>query len=370
MEKKKRRGAFRTVCIASYAWAAVSAVLYGVMRLSTPFAEFFNNTVSAASRRVFVFVTDFFPFSVAELAVLLSPVLIAAVLVWGIARIVKRGAAGAKRVIAGLLAFICFLGSAFVFNGAAGYFGVRIGDKLGLDLSDPTEDELYDACRYLVGEINAAVEEGPIRSDVSGSTVMSCSIGETALKAESLYGSFRDRFGFPQAFSSIPKILVTSPLVTYTHISGLFSDTTAEININTNYPDYVVVSTVAHELAHQRGVAPENEANFMAFAVLSEAADPYLRYAGCLDAFTNVSQYLYKLDRDRYAEVRGMLCKTATDDLHAYSVFFDKYRENRAAEVSDKVNDAYLKSQGTSGTVSYDEASVLIVKYIEKYKKS
>ena len=370
MDKKKRCGALRAVCIVMYVWAAVSAVLYVVMRLSPSFAEFFNRTVSAASRRVFVFFTDFFPFSVAELAVLLSPVALIAVTAWAIVRVVRRGAAGARRVIAVLLAFICFLGSTFVFNGAAGYFGVGVGEKIGVDTSDPTEDELYDACSYLADRINEAAASGQIYSDSTGATVMPDSIGETALKIESMYSSFRDVFGFPQSFSSVPKILVTSPVITYTHVSGLFSDTTAEININTNYPDYVVTSTIAHELAHQRGVAPENEANFMAFAVLVDAPDPYLRYAGCLDAFTNVSQYLYKLNRDRYAEVRGRLCKTASDDLHAYSVFFDKYRENRAAEVSDKVNDAYLKSQGTSGTVSYDEASVLIVKFIEKYRKS
>lgn len=107
----------------------------------------------------------------------------------------------------------------------------------------------------------------------------------------------------------------------------------------------------------------------MAFAVLDEANEPYLRYCGALDAFTNVSSYLYKADRDRYSEVRGKLCKTAKDDLAAYSKFFDKYRESKVAEVSDKVNDAYLKSQGTSGTVAYDEAAVLIVRYINDYKK-
>ena len=369
MDDGKMKKGGRVLCTVMYVWAAVSAVLYVVMRLSKPFAEFFNNTVSAASRLAFAYATDVFPFSIAELAVLLSPFVFIAAVIWTVRRVRKYGAGGAKKVIAAALAFLAFLGSTFVFNGAAGYFGYGVGEKLSLSAEDPTADELYAACEYLIGQINGAVEDGPIYSNVSGATVMKISIGETALKIESCYDSFRDRYGFPQSFTSMPKILVTSPVMTYTHISGIFSDNTAEININTNYPDYVVVSTIAHELAHQRGIAPEDEANFMAFAVLEEAYDPYLRYCGALDAFTNVSSYLYKADKDRYFEVRGKLCKTAADDLSAYSKFFDKYRESKAAEVSDKVNDAYLKSQGTSGTVAYDEAALLIVNYITEYHK-
>lgn len=368
MKEKMSRGG-RIVCAATYVWAGVSAVLYVAMRLSTPFAEFFNNTVSAVSRRAFAFVTDFVPFSVAEAAVLLSPLIVILAAVWTVMRIKKFGAAGAKKVVAVCLAVISFAGSAFVFNGAAGYFGLRMAERLDLDTSDPTAEELYSACLFLADRINGAVDEGPIFSDVTGATVMSSSVAGTALQIESLYDSFSDRYGFPQSFTSIPKVLVTSPLVTYTHISGLFSDTTCEVNINTNYPDYVVVSTIAHELAHQRGVAPEDEANFTAFAVLEEAHDPYLRYAGCLDAYSTVSYSLYKTDKKLWQAAGGRLCKTARDDLAAFSRFYEKYADNKAAQISEKVNDAYLKSQGTSGTVSYDEALILIVRYIAKLGK-
>ena len=142
-------------------------------------------------------------------------------MIWTVRRVKKYGAAGVKKVIAVALALLAFLGSTFVFNGAAGYFGYGVGEKLSLSANDPTVDELYAACDYLVNRINGAVEKGPIFSNVSGATVMKQSIGETAFKIESCYGSFSDRYGFPQSFTSIPKILVTSPLMTYTHISGI-----------------------------------------------------------------------------------------------------------------------------------------------------
>ena len=360
----KKSRVSRIIYAAIYVWAAVSAVLYVLFRFVPSFAEFFNNTVGAASRRVFAFITDFFPFSVAELTVVLSPLFVILFFVWLVVRIKRHGAKGGLRPAAFLLALICFVCSAFVFNGSAGYFGERVSEKMGLDTSDPTKEELASACMYLVEQINEAAKDPVITQDGTGATVNPYSVGETAVKIEAAYASFHDRYGFPQSFSSVPKVLASSDLMTYTHLSGIYSDYTGEININVNYPDYIVASTIAHELAHQRGICPENEANFMAYAVTAEAPEAYLRYSGALDAFSTVSKYLYKIDPDAYRTVRGMLCRTASDDLSAYSKFFDKYRDNTAAKVTNSVNDSYLKSQGTTGTVSYDESTLLIVRYI------
>ena len=357
----------KRICIALYIIAAASAVCYAVMRLSTGFAEFFNRTVGAAARRVYTGISDLVPFSIAEAAVALVPVFAVLVVVWIVKRMKRHGAAGCRRVIATLFAVLSFLGTSFVLTEAAGYFSVPMEERLGLG-GELTKDELYAAAKYLAMQIGTSSFSGGFEKYESGATVMPYSVGESARKTADLYGSFRDRFGFPDSFYSNPKILVSSPLVTYTHISGIYCDYTGEININVNYPDYVVVSTVAHEMAHQRGISPENEANFMAYAVLSESDDEYLRYAGCLDAWTTVSKYLYKADPDAYFELRELLGETANAELAAYSEFFSEYKTSSAAEVTEKVNDTYLKSQGTSGTVSYDESAYLIVKYILKYQ--
>ena len=358
---------FKRVCIAFYALFGVSAVCYAVMRLSRGFADFFGTYVGAASRRIFSWLSDVIPFSIAEAVVLLVPVFAVLAVVWIVKRVKRYGAAGCRRVIAALLAVLSFFVSSFVFNGASGYFGTPMAQRLGLE-GELTAEELYLASEYLAKEISEQSRRGAFSTDDTGATVTPYSLGDTAGIITRGYSDFRGRFGFPQAFSSVPKILVSSPVVTYTHISGIYCDYTGEININVNYPDYVVVSTVAHEMAHQRGVSPENEANFMAYAVLSETDDPYLCYAGALDAWNTVSGYLRRADPDGYKELYKSLGDTAQNELYAYSKFFDKYRDSEAANVANSVNDAYLKSQGTSGTVSYDESTYLIVKYILKYQ--
>ncbi len=353
----------KIACIALYIAAGVSGLLYLAMRLSEGFSEFFNNTVGAASRWVFSSFSDLVPFSIVEAVVFLMPIIVVLVVVWLVKRIRRYGARGAKRVIATLFAVLCFFLMSFVFNGAAGYFCRSMADKLGFDEREITTDELIFCTENLVYEINEAAMSDEFIVDETGGTRNPYSIGDIARKVDILYDSFRDKYGFPQSFPTNPKLLASSALVTYTHISGLYCDYTGEININTNYPDFVVVSTVAHEMAHQRGVSPENEANFIAYAVLRESPDAYLRYSGALDAYMNVSSYLYKADKDSYFSLRARLCDTAKNDLAAFSAFFDKYRASDAAKVSSKINNTYLISQGTSGTISYDEATILIVKY-------
>ncbi len=360
--------AFKRTCIAFYILLGISSVCYFLMRLSRDFADFFGATVGAASRRVFTWISDFVPFSMAEALVLLIPVFVVIVAVWIVKRVRRYGGAGCRRVIAALLAVFSFFVTSFVFNGASGYFGTPMDERLGLE-GELTREELVMASEYLASSVRENSKSVRLTYE-DGATALPYSLGETARLIVDGYDSYLERTGLstPQSFVSVPKILVTSPLVTYTHISGIYCDYTGEININVNYPDFVTVSTVAHEMAHQRGVSPENEANFIAYAVLSESVDPYLRYAGALDAWNTVSSYLRRADGEKYKELYKTLGDTATGELYAYSKFFDKYRESRAAEVASSVNDAYLKSQGTSGTVSYDESTYLIVKYILKYQ--
>ena len=54
----------------------------------------------------------------------------------------------------------------------------------------------------------------------------------------------------------------------------------------------------------------------------------------------------------------------------AYSAFFEKYRDNVAADVSQATNDAYLKGQGASqGTKSYGLVAELAVAYYRPWLK-
>lgn len=364
------RRAFRVLCYVLYGIGLAAAGLYAAFRLSPSFALSFNTGVGAVSRAVFTAVSDVFPMSLAELSVLAIPVLVVLLFIWTARRIRKYGFRGVIRPVASVLALICALGGAFALNGAAGYFQPRCTELMELDTSELTKDDLVFALQCIVGEINAADASGYVLTDGSGATKNEDSIYATSSYIAQLYEELSEQYPFVQKMRARPKILAASPLVTYLHISGVYCDYTGEININTNYPDYVVVMTIAHEEAHQRGVAREDEASLLGFVALATSRIPYYNYCACLDAYSTLGAALYKQDADAFREIRSNLCDTAKRDLDSYSAFFEKYRENAAEKVHSAAYDAYLKSQGTSGITSYDEVTELIVRYYKTLKNA
>ena len=151
--------------------------------------------------------------------------------------------------------------------------------------------------------------------------------------------------------------------MSYTHITGVYTYFTGEANLNVAFPDYTVAYTAAHEMAHQRGIAPEDEANFVAFLVCLESDDPYIRYSGYVNVLEYVLNALYRADNKAYTEVYRLIDNTVRREFAAYSDFFSKYRDSVASNVSDKVNDTYLKLNGTEGSVSYGLVVDIAVAY-------
>ena len=132
--------------------------------------------------------------------------------------------------------------------------------------------------------------------------------------------------------------------MTYTHISGLYSFFTGEANINFNYPDFVIPFTVAHEMAHQRGIAREDEANFVAFLVCINSENDYVRYSGLFNVLEYLLSALNKADAEMYKElVKESITPGIRAELVAYSGFFKKYSDSTASQVVGSINNSYLE---------------------------
>ena len=74
---------------------------------------------------------------------------------------------------------------------------------------------------------------------------------------------------------------------------------------------------------------------------------------------------LYSADYSAFADVYTSLDPKVRSEISAYNNFFEKYRTNKAADVTSAVNDTYLKIQGVSeGERSYGMAVELAVAYV------
>lgn len=340
---------------------SVAAVIHIAGVLSEKFADFFNIHVSSFFRSVLSYVTGWIPFSFAETVLLIMP----ATAVFLIAVIIpksKKDIVGSWRYLASLASVIAYIYVSFVFTFALGYHGTSLAEKLDIDHRKITSEEIYTAAVTLTDMVNELADEVDY-SSVMGFSVMPYSHSELVSKLNDAYASAAEKYSFiPSLRSNVKQIVLSEPM-TYTHISGVYTFFTGEANINTNFPDYTSPYTAAHEMSHQRGIAPENEANFMAFLVCMESDDPYIRYSGAQNLLEYVYSALRRADKELYSKCYYSLDSRVRREMSAYSKFFEKYKENTAATVSGAVNDTYLKLQGTEGAKSYGLVADLAVVY-------
>lgn len=339
------------------------AILYLIFMLSEPFADFFNRYVSSVFRAALAHLTSWIPFSLAEFMLILIPVW-----VFLISRaVIRKYSSSLRETFTGIVCILSILGivfSIFTLNFAAGYRGSTLDKKLGMSRQKVSATELYETSLILIDGIEDSLES--ICFENEGFSVMPYNYSGMNDKLMDAYSSASEKYGFIQKLNSRTKPVMLSEPMSYTHITGVYTFFTGEANINVNFPDYCVVYTAAHELAHQRGIAREDEANFMAFLICLESDDAYVRYCGYLNLYEYVASALSRANKDLFNDSYSRLPEAVKGELRAYSAFYKKYEHSTASKVSETVNNTFLTSQGTPGTKSYGMVVDLAVAYYKR----
>ncbi len=344
-----------------FALAVLSGILQIAFTISPAFSDFYNRYPGAFLRGLLAALTGWFPFSLAETGFMLLP-LIVILLIVGIVKVSKGTLRQMVRMTLSMLSALVFFFNAFVLGFSAGYRGTTLDTKLGLARETVSAEDLDRTARALLDGLAEVLPEVDFRN--MDASVMPYSFGEMNDKLQAAYRDAADVYPFLPVFRSRVKQIVLSEPMTYTHISGVYTYFTGESNVNVNFPDYTLPYTAAHELAHQRGIAREDEANFVAFLVCMESDDPYIRYSGYMGVFEYVLSALYRADAKRYEALVNDMPLSTRYEIVAYNEFFEKYRDNVAADISGAVNDSYLQSQGQSaGSRSYGMVVDLAVAY-------
>lgn len=349
-----------------YAITFISLILYVIILNSVSFANFFNYNLSYPTRVIMAWITHIFPFSVAEIFIILSPILLVLLIIL-IVHIAKKGKKSSIKFLNVVIAIACLIFVLFVWTYSSGYHTSKIEDKMRLKREEVSEEELYLTSEIFIEKLNELSKS--VEYDKTGASVMPYSYSEMSKKICYGYEKFVEKNGVLRTYHSRVKPIILSEPMTYTHISGIYTFMSGEANINTNYPDFIMASTAAHEMAHQRGIAREDESNFISFAVLIETEDPFLMYSAYLDAYSTVFNDLYNTNQELYFQLVSKLDKKVLNDLISYSDFFEKYAESKASEVTESVNDSYLQANGQEeGTKSYGMITELICAYLLNIK--
>ena len=193
--------------------------------------------------------------------------------------------------------------------------------------------------------------------------VFAVSRDEIFAASTNIYGNISREFPFLAREDRTPKRMVFSRLFSAMGFTGFYSPYTGESNLNVDCPACLLPATIAHELAHQRGIASEQECNFLAVAASTAVDNPVYQYSGYLMGYIHLSNALYRADRERWAAVYERLPAGAAADLRNNSDYWAQF-EGPVAEASTKVYDTTLRSYGQSaGIQSYGTVVDLLVAY-------
>ena len=345
--------------------AAFCGILYIIFLNNPAFSDAFNKNVSPIVRGALSYLTTWIPFSLAEMFVILIPVIVVAIVGVGIKKYADSWRnVGVFCVI--MLSIASYIFSTYTLGFVPAYHGSTLDKKMELDKQKVSAEELYDTAAILSSEL--AKEAEYIIFNGEGASVMPYGYNELNDKLMEAYDKACEKYDFISPLhSNIKEIMLSEPM-TYTHISGVYTFFTGEANLNVNFPDYVLPYTAAHEFAHQRGIAREDEANFVAFIVCMESDDHYIRYSAYLNVYEYVANALYSADKTQGKSLYSVIYKTlpfgVKTDMAAYSEFFKKYQKTVVSDVSGAVNDTFLNINGVEeGSKSYGMVVDLAVAY-------
>ncbi len=342
--------------------AVLCALIHILCNFFPVLADFMVKYPNAAVRWTLAHITSLLPFSLAEMVIILLPLILILLLSLTVYLSRKEDERAYTKYLCFLLSVLCIIYSLFVLTLAPGYKGSSLASKLNLKQKQVSAKELYDTSTWLSEQVSMRLDD--IAYDDEGFSHLPYSLDLMCDKLNDAYAKLADKYDFVSKLRSNIKYVILSKPMTYTHISGVYTFYTGEANLNVNFPDYTLPYTAAHELAHQRGTAPENEANFVAFLACMESDDPYIEYSGYINMLEYCMNALYEADSDMYYEFYGTLEREVVGEFYAYSGFYDEYRENVVADVSGTINDTYLQSQGqTAGSRSYGLVVDLAVAY-------
>ena len=165
------------------------------------------------------------------------------------------------------------------------------------------------------------------------------------------------------------RLALASGLLTRSRLTGVYSPFTAEPHVNAELPPSELFFTLGHEMAHERGFAREDEANFLGYLVTSFSVDPAVRYSGELYALAALLGALSRTDRGLAGTLIAELDPRVREDLRAQEAFWARAsRLPGAVQLSgvvQRANDTYLKQQGQrAGVASYGRAVELLAAHL------
>lgn len=333
--------------------------------------KIYSSIFYAATGQIISKLFSVFPFSAAEIGLIAIILLVLFMIIKVIAQIIKNREYGfmlLKKYFFDIITAVCIMYFLFLCLWGFNYQREPFSTIANLDVHDATVSELYNVCEDIINRANNL--RAKVAEDNSG--CMYIPGGFKSVSERALYGYSKASTIYPELKGSFsnPKPVIFSTALSYSGIAGVFCPFTGEADVNVSQPDSMLPNTACHEMAHQRGFAREDEANYISYFVCSINPDYDFQYSGMLSALINCMNALYKHNPALYKKLSLKYSPGVTRDLRQNNLYWQRY-QGPVQEFADKINDTYLKSNfQQDGVYSYGRmVDLIIAEYRKKASK-
>ena len=306
-------------------------------------------------------ITAIIPFSIMEISIYLTITLGVFFIIHFIKLLVKDKENRKENIIKYSLNLSCILSIflfLFVIFAGTNYYRYSFSKIHNMSVEESSIDELYELNMYLARKAYEYRHELEfIGKDINDEGVIEftdTSWKELTKKASQAFDNLSFVYPVFKGTYGRPKPVIASKFMSRMEITGIFWPFTLEANVNVHAPDYTIPSTMAHEIAHQRGFMREDEANYIAFLACIYSDDLIFKYSGTMLALTSAGNALYREDPVLYAKTREIFNEGMIADLRDKSSYWSQFNDTVISTVSNKMNDTYLKANNQKdGVKSY-----------------
>lgn len=310
-------------------------------------------------------ICSLFSFSVTELAIIAAILLIIGCAVWFVYQMKKNKGRRIPTLFHGifttLLAVLIGI-SAFDWMYGINYYEMSLQEKIGVYAKDVSAEELYETASYFLEQANESAKSIP--RDETGDLALSADA--IASMSVCAYEPLFSKYEMLKTPLTKPKVLVFSKGLSYLNCTGFFFPYFGESNLNGDVPKTTIPSTAMHELAHQMGIASEQEANFLAVIGCVESGIDAFCYSGWQMGLIHLTNALYRADSGLWETLMSEMSEQVREDLVRINTYWEPF-DTPVSDAANTINNDRLSHYGQDlETQSYGAVVDLLVVYFEE----
>jgi len=319
--------------------------------------KYYSNGLYIYLSKLLNFIFGWIPFSIGDILYALLAIL----LIINIYTSLKNKKFHLKSTLFKIGGFASIIFFIFHLNWGLNYFRQPVSRSLNFDVEKYSTNELVGFTEKLITKINQ-VQLSITKND---SVVVENNLNNQEIKEVSytVYQQFQKKYPQYSHENLKAKHSLFSVPLTYMGFAGYLNPLTNEAQVNYLIPKNSYPAVVCHELAHQVGIGPESEANFIGYLAATNSNDVYFNYSAYLMAVRYALFEIFQKDPEKFEETKMKLNKGILKDIQQSQDFWESY-QNWSEKYFKTFYDTFLKAnQQKDGMKSYNKMVVLLVNY-------